>query len=290
VRGRWARRLAGFLAWRPVVLARAVLARYGAAGGSLLAGGLAYSALFAIVPLTALLVGIIGLVVTDEARREAMVTAITSSIPPLHDVVQAVLDQLAGAAGAISVVGTAVLAWSASRFVVAFQDAIERVFGGKRRRGVLARNVAALGAVLGLIGVAVLGAVLTGLASVLEVAQEQAGLVVDVIVGPVLALVPPATAALSIVLVYRFVPASAPRWRSIAIPAVAVGLALTVLTRLFVFLAPRLVGSAAAIGALATAFAALAWLGLSFQAILLGAAWVRELDVARRARDEAIVL
>ena len=63
-------------------------------------------------------------------------------------------------------------------------------------------------------------------------------------------------------------------------PAITVGLVLTVLTRVFVFIAPRLVGAAATIGALATAFAALAWLSLSFQAILLGAAWVRQRDTA----------
>jgi uncharacterized BrkB/YihY/UPF0761 family membrane protein len=51
---------------------------------------------------------------------------------------------------------------------------------------------------------------------------------------------------------------------------------LTVVARLFVFLAPRLIGAAALLGTLATAFAALAWLALSFQAILLGAAWVRD--------------
>jgi uncharacterized BrkB/YihY/UPF0761 family membrane protein len=44
----------------------------------------------------------------------------------------------------------------------------------------------------------------------------------------------------------------------------------------FVFVAPRLIGAAAFIGTLATAFAALAWLSLSFQALLFGAAWVRD--------------
>ena len=45
---------------------------------------------------------------------------------------------------------------------------------------------------------------------------------------------------------------------------------------LFAFLAPRLIGAAALLGTLATVFAALAWLALSFQALLLGAAWVRD--------------
>jgi uncharacterized BrkB/YihY/UPF0761 family membrane protein len=77
-------------------------------------------------------------------------------------------------------------------------------------------------------------------------------------------------------LVYRFVPAEAPRWSAAGWPAITVGIALTVLARVFVFVAPRLIGSAALLGTLATAFAALAWLALSFQAVLLGAAWVRD--------------
>ena len=48
------------------------------------------------------------------------------------------------------------------------------------------------------------------------------------------------------------------------------------IARVFALLAPRLIGSAALLGSLVTAFAALAWLSLSFQALLLGAAWVRD--------------
>ena len=67
-----------------------------------------------------------------------------------------------------------------------------------------------------------------------------------------------------------------PRWGAVLIPGVSVALALTILARVFAFLAPRLIGAAALLGTLATVFAALAWLALSFQALLLGAAWVRD--------------
>ena len=48
-----------------------------------------------------------------------------------------------------------------------------------------------------------------------------------------------------------------------------------VLTQVFTFLVPRLVGVAALAGSLASAFIALAWLSFTFQALLYGAAWVR---------------
>jgi membrane protein len=274
----WASRLAAVLGWGPVAALRAVLDRYGAAGDGLLAGGLAYSALFAIVPLAALLAGIIGLVVDDAVRRAAVVAAIADVLPPLRDIVRLILEEAANSAGAMSVLGGLALVWGASRFAVAFQDAMARIFGGGRRRGFVASNLAALVAVLSLIGVATLGAVLAGLSSFLGAAEAQGGPVVGFAIATGLAIVPPAGAILSIALVYRLVPVLAPGWRAIVPPAIVVGVVLTVLTRVFVFIAPRLVGAAATIGAIATAFAALAWLSLSFQAILLGAAWVRQRD------------
>ena len=59
-----------------------------------------------------------------------------------------------------------------------------------------------------------------------------------------------------------------------------VGIAIVVLSQIFVALVPRLVGVAALAGSLASAFIALAWLSFTFQALLYGAAWVRVRDEA----------
>jgi membrane protein len=276
--GGWTTRLAAILGWGPVVRLRAVLDRYEAAGGGLLAGGLAYTALFAIVPLTALMAGIVGLLVSDAKRRATLVAAIADVLPPMRDVVRLVLEEAADAAGAISIVGGLLLVWGASRFAIAFEDAMRRIFGGGRRRGFVTVNAASLVAVVGLIGVAVVGALLAGLSSFLDAAEKQGGPVVGAFVDAGLAIGPAVGAFLVLAVIYRLVPVLAPRWRAILPPAIVVALVLTVLTRIFVFIAPRLVGAAATIGALATAFAALAWLSLSFQAILLGAAWIRQRD------------
>jgi membrane protein len=281
----WTARLAAVLGGGPVAVLRGVLDRYDAAGGALLAGGLAYSALFALVPLTVLMAGLIGLLVVDEARQAAVVEAVASVLPPLRELVGLVLTEAAGIAGAISVLGGLALVWGASRFVVAFEGAMGRIFGGTRRRGLVTRNVVAVVAVLGLIGAAVVGAVLAGLASFLEAAEANGGPVVGIVIGVGLAIGPAVVATGSLALVYRLVPVIAPRWEAVLPPALAAGILLSVLTRLFVFVAPRLIGAAATIGVLATAFAALAWLGLSFQAILLGAAWVRQRDRMWGASD-----
>jgi len=88
----------------------------------------------------------------------------------------------------------------------------------------------------------------------------------------------------AVVIVYRTLPPRAPAWRSALIPALVVGVAIVVLTQIFTFLVPRLVGVAAFAGSLASAFIALAWLSFSFQALLYGAAWVR---VREEGRDPA---
>jgi uncharacterized BrkB/YihY/UPF0761 family membrane protein len=84
---------------------------------------------------------------------------------------------------------------------------------------------------------------------------------------------------------YHFLPPVAPRWRSALIPAIVVGIAVVILSQVFMLLVPRLVGVAALAGSLASAFIALAWLSFTFQAILYGAAWVRVRDeLADRAK------
>jgi uncharacterized BrkB/YihY/UPF0761 family membrane protein len=85
-------------------------------------------------------------------------------------------------------------------------------------------------------------------------------------------------ASLVVLLIYRAVPPRTPSWRAAGIPAATVGAVVVVLSRAFVFLVPRLVGVEALAGSLASAFVTLAWLSLTFQALLLGAAWVRVRD------------
>ncbi len=252
-----------------------VLQRYSAAGGALLAGGLAYSALFAIVPMALVTVGLIGLLVEDPAVRQDVVRIIAEVLPPLRGLLEAILDEAASSAAAISIIGAATLVWSGSRFIIMFEDAMSRVIGGPRTRSVLVRNMIGIASAILLVLSVVLGAVLAGVAAFLDAAVGQGDFeAISGLTQLVLAALPIGLAIGVMALVYRFVPDARPSWGAAGPPAVVVGIVLTVAVRLFVFIAPRLIGAAAAIGTLATVFAALAWLGLSFQAVLLGAAWV----------------
>jgi len=261
----------------PVATATRVLARYEAAGGGLIAGGLAYAALFALVPAVLLLAGVTGLLISDPATQRSVVDTIAGVIPPLRDLARSTLDQAARGAAPVSVIGFVGLLWGASRFAVSFQDAIERTSGGSRRRGFLRANLDAFIAVMLLVAALLGVTIVSGVLAFVD-AGTAAG-VVSVIgqgIGIALAVLPILGVVAAVALVYRIVPVNRPSWTAIRLPASVVGLSLWILAQIFVFISPRLIGAAALLGTLASVFAALAWLALSFQALLLGAAWTGE--------------
>ncbi len=271
------RTLERVLGYAPVAMGRRVMDRYGAAGGGLIAGGLTYSALFALLPALLLLTGILGVLVDDVDRRRAIVESIGESLPPLRGFLSASLEQITEGAAGAGTVGLVGLAWGASRFYGSLDDAFARVFDGARRRGFVAQTVRGLASVLLLISVFLVALILTGIASFLA-EQTASRFASDTrtfwgVLTPILTLV---VFVAGMAVIYRVVPARHIPWRSIVLPAVLVGAALTALTQLFSYIAPRLIGAAAVFGAFVAIFAAMIWLSFGFQLMLLGAAWLRE--------------
>jgi membrane protein len=257
---------------------RAVVDLFGSAGGGLLAGGLAYAALFAIIPALVLVIGLAGFVLRDPLREAQLVDSIGSALPPLQPLAADVVDGVGQGASVTSVVGLVGLVWGASRFYGALDDAFARIFRDAPVRGLVARIVRGLISVALLIGVLLAAIALTGLASAL-VDQRILGDAFGQGARDALQVGAPAVAAIAFVagaaFAYRVVPDRRVAWRAIAVPAVLVGFVLAVFTQLFTLLAPRLVGAAAVLGSIAAVFALLAWLSTSFQVLLIGAAWVR---------------
>ena len=217
-----------------------------------------------------------GLVYSDPVERAEVVALIVGVLPPMRDLIERVLTEVARDAAPVSILGGLALIWGTSRFVVAFEGAIARVMGGEQRRGLLVSNLAAIGAVILMVAVIPASAVLSALVAFLEVGEELGIIqVAGAALSLALGVLPVIATLFAMVLVYRIVPRPTPSWHAVILPGITVGLTLTVVARLFAFLAPKLIGAAALIGTL-TVFAALAWLALSFQAILIGAAWVRD--------------
>lgn len=270
-------RIMASLLGRPaVVTIRVVLEAYGAAGGGLLAGGLAYSGLLAVLSACLLVVGLTGFIVSDPARQAALVADLGTRVPPLAGLLQTGLDRVVEGAVAFSIVGLLGLAWSTGRFYGDLDSAFARVFAGVRQRSLIARLARGI-ALAGLLILTILGSVLLGTVTALadQILPVDAASVARSVLAALLAVAPVLLYVASVGAIYRWVPPRTVRWRHVGRPALVVALALALLSNLFVFLQGRLLGALELFSGFVVVLATMIWLSLGFQLLLLGAAWVR---------------
>jgi YihY family inner membrane protein len=281
--------LAGVLERPRVVAIRTVLDTYGRAAGGLLANGLAFAALFAAIPTTLLILGLAGwLAAGDPTIEERVVNALSTALPPLSELIRSSVDLITDGAALTSVVGAIGVVWTVSQLFAAVDTAFARIFFDEPERDVLRRTLRGF-MVVGLIAAVVVGAIATlGVLAAIDTVSGDEGSVARVtleVLGtpPVLAL----AASLVVIVGYRTLPPRPPSWEALIIPAVIVGVILVILGQVFTLLVPWLVGVANLAGSLASGFVALAWLSFSFQALLLGGAWVRVRDAGRPTASDA---
>ncbi len=232
--------------------------------------------MFAVIPIALVTGGLAGLLVADPRVQQSLAAALALAFPPLADLIDGALTAIAQKAALTSIIGVIGLVWTVSQFYVTLDVAFSRIFADQPERDVFrrtARGLVWVGALLASVIIAIIiGALLSAGSAFLPASTPVGRDAVDLITSwPALTV-----GAVGLVLVvYKVVPPRAPSWRAVWLPGVVVAVAVVLLTQLFMFLAPRLVGVAALAGSLATAFIALAWLSFSFQALLYGAAWVR---------------
>jgi YihY family inner membrane protein len=267
---------------RPAVtVGRRVLEIYALAPGGLLANGLAFTTLFAVVPIALVTLGVAGLLVKDPEVQQQLATALSALVPPLQDLIQGALVSMSQGAAVTSLVGLVGLVWTVSQFYVTLDVAFSRIFTDRPERDVLRRMGRGFVWVAGLIAVVVALIVAGALATAAEALLPTTSTWLTAF-GRIVSS-PPMVALITVLVVlgvYQLVPPRRPVLRAAVLPAVVAGLAIFVLGQLFLFAAPRIVGAAALAGPLATAFIALAWLSFSYQGLLYGAAWVRVRDDA----------
>ncbi|MDQ3126956.1 MAG: YihY/virulence factor BrkB family protein [Chloroflexota bacterium] len=267
-----------------VTTARGVLDRFAAADGGLLAAGIAYNAVLALIPLGLLATGLAGIVLNDPASRADLIRSIASIVPPLAGVVDEIVGGLAKASPSLSFVGLALAAWGTSRLFAAIESGIAQMDLGSPRRSLIRRTARRIGSIVVLGGILLAAVLATPLLSIaVEVSGASGGArpVYDLL----LALLPPLLGGAALAAVYRLVPVSQPSWSAIATPAIVGAIALVVLTRVFVFVTPRIFGANLVYGTLGAILVGLAWLDLVFTIVLIGSAWVRE----RSSSSEAVV-
>ena len=271
-----------------VRLLAAVLETYDQAGGGLVAGGLAYSALFALLPGLLLVLSVFGLVVTDPAVQARFVEAISTAIPPIADFAETALKQVSAGAipgGIIALVG---LVWGSSRFYSALDYAIARIFRQDKTRNEIVRTIRGIVLTLLLVAFPIIivfaGTVVEAILDLIPDRDTRGGIATLLVqlatpIGAFLLFV------VATVMVYRSVPAErvpAAAWRR---PAIVVGLLLAGFTQLFAFIAPLMTRISALYGAIVAVFALLIWLSIGFNMLLIGAAWTRVRAVAASSPD-----
>jgi len=257
-----------------------VLDIYGRAAGGLLANGLAFSALFAAIPTTLLVLGIGGWIAAgNSAATERLARALLAAFPPLADLINGAVAAIGQGAALTSLIGIVGVIWTVSQLYGALDVAFARIFSGTPERDLVRRTARGL-LVVGLIGAAIVGfVVLVSLAHLIDAIAPTEVPVAGLIVASMRSIPFLVVVAIAILLgTYRTIPPTPPRWRSALLPAIVTGIAIVLLSQVFTALVPRLVGVAALAGTLASAFIALAWLSFTFQALLYGAAWVRARD------------
>lgn len=251
----------------------AVMEAANMAGAPLLAAALAFTTMFALVPVLLLLTGVLGWLIDDPAARADLLAQLVALVPPLEPVLAGSLEAVVEARGALSLVGLIGLLWGASNFYQALDEVMRRLFPGGEIRGFVARRVRGVVAVLVLVALIVGTIALSGLWAYLEglVGELEndlvlwlVGLLVSVLVAVVVTLI-----------VYRFVPTAPPTIRTALLPAIVAGTGIGLLTSLFTIVAPLLVGGLRAFGVLAAIFGAFIWLNFCYQMLLYGAAWAR---------------
>lgn len=269
------RRVGGMPAVR---LLSAVLKTFDTAGGGLVAGGLAYAALVALLPLLLLLLSVMGLLIDDATVRENIVTAVGKAVPPLEGIARTALEQVAAGAASTGVVALLGLLWGSSRFYGALDAAFARIFHAAPRRNAVQRTVRGM-VVTALFVAAPLVALVAGSAMSWLVDLAPVGVRLDALVRLVWTILSPLASFILFVAlaagIYRFVPTVHVSVRALSWPAATAGLVLAAFTQAFAYIAPRLVGTAAVYGTFVTGFALLAWLSFGFNVLLLGGAWTR---------------
>ena len=263
--------------------ALSVMTIAGDAGAPLFSAALAFSTMFAVIPLFLLIAGVIGWFIKDPTEQRAVLDQLISMVPPLAEFFEATLTGLVQNAGALSLIGVVGLLWGASAYYAGLDEVMRRIFVGGGIRDQFARRIRGLVTIVILIVLIFLLVALGSLWSFLE--QFVGGASVWRYVLPLVSI---AATVVVVLAVYKLVPTAPPSLRAALLPAVLAGVGIALLTNVFGALTPLLVGSLSGLGVIATVFGALVWLNLSYQILLYGAAWAR-LRRDREAEKASVV-
>jgi membrane protein len=249
---------------------------------SIVAAGVAFYVLLAIVPALAATVSIYGLV-ADPATLERQLEAMAGALPEdAYSIIAGQLEDIVAASGGALGLGLAVSLlfslWSASAGVKTLMTALNIAYAEKERRGFLRFNGVALLLTLALILVGIVAiALVVALPAVLGFVGlgGVAELIINLLRWPLLA----AAVILALSLAYTYGPSRArAQWRWISAGAVAATVLWLIASGLFSFYVSNFGNYNETYGSLGAVVILLMWLFISAYVVLLGAELNAEME------------
>jgi membrane protein len=278
-----------------IVLGKETWQGYSHHNVGLQAAAISYYVLFSLVPMLILLGGVLGFVITDDAKRDEIQENILDALPLSatdgRKAVESALDTLEDARGIALVVGFAGTLWTASTAFSAVRRSLNAVWGIYERRPFITSKLIDF-LQLGMLGLLLLASfALTALVhAVREFSADWLGFFADSALWEIPStLVAPLLAFIALTLLYRLVPMAHPRWRDAMAAAGPAAFALFILTNGFAFFVANFNNFDAIYGALAGVLLFLVFMNMAANILLIGAELSRTFNRYFAGELEALI-
>lgn len=249
------------------------------------AGSLSYTTVFALVPLTVAVFGILSAFPVFEGwSQQLRAFVFTNFVPAAGESIDAYLGQFADNASRLTSVGVIALFLSALLMMYSIEDAYNRIFRVTRPRRAVSRfvvywTILSLGPLLVATGLA-MSTYLFTLPLIADIDRGYA------LTDRLLALVPGAVTWLALTLSYAIVPNTEVRWRHAALGALAATILFELGKRAFAMYLTNVPSYERIYGAFAVLPIFLFWVYLSWNIVLLGASLSAVLSSFRYHTEE----
>jgi len=244
------------------------------------AAGIAYRVLFSLVPLTIVLVTIVGVVLQDDARRDQVVDEIVSRLPFTEEGttnIEDAITRLASPTSAVGLISLVLFFWGSSGMMGAVRTGLEAALRvdplGRRpaARAKLVDLVLVAGAGVLLIAVIVLAILAQVVTRLVGGAAEAVGLEGGLLPEVLRIAVPLVVATVVVMLLYRFVPARRLGFGDAVVGGVVTGLLLLAISAASAFVYDKVAGLSVIYGSITAVLVFLYSVYLYASALLFGA-------------------
>jgi len=244
------------------------------------AAGIAYRVLFSLVPLTIVLVTIVGVVLQDDARRDQVVDEIVSHLPFTEEGttnIEDAITRLASPTSAVGLISLVLFFWGSSGMMGAVRTGLEAALRvdplGRRpaARAKLVDLVLVAGAGVLLIAVIVLAILAQVVTRLVGGAAEAVGLEGGLLPEVLRIAVPLVVATVVVMLLYRFVPARRLGFGDAVVGGVVTGLLLLAISAASAFVYDKVAGLSVIYGSITAVLVFLYSVYLYASALLFGA-------------------